>query len=114
MKEFLQRLKSTPESIAFSDTIATIDAHYEFTPTAFKNGDLQNEAGQNNGSCKIFHFARINALTEEETLHCFGAYYREDVLKHPEGSDHKNIRNFMKTGWSGVAFHGDALSPKQD
>ncbi len=114
MKEFLQRLKSSPESIAFSDTIAAIDANYDFIPTQFKNGDLQNEAGQNNGSCKIFSFARINMLTEEQALHCFGAYYREDVLKHPEGTDHKNIRNFMKTGWSGLAFQGNALSPKKD
>ncbi len=112
MKEFLQRLESSPKSIAFADTIAAIDENYDFTPTQFRNGDLQNEAGQNNGSCKIFSFARINALTEEQTLHCFGSYYREDVLKHPEGTDHKNIRNFMKTGWDGIAFEGNALSLK--
>ncbi len=112
MKQFLQKLEASPGSIAFSDTIATIDANYEFTPTAFNNGELHNEAGQNNGSCKIFSFAKLHMLTEEQTLHCFGAYYREDVLKHPEGTDHQNIRNFMKTGWEGISFQDNALALK--
>ena len=114
MKQFLQRLIATPESIAFSDIIAVIDANYEFIPTVFRNGELQNEAGQNNGSCKVFSFASLHGLTREQTLHCFGAYYRDDVLKHPEGTDHLNIRNFIKTGWEGIAFQGNALSLKSD
>ena len=110
---FLQRLNEAPASTAFSDTIATIDAHYDFTPTAFKNGGLLNEAGQNNGSCKIFSFARMHNLSVQQTLHCFGDYYRKDVLGTPEGSDHQNIRNFMKTGWEGIRFKGEALKPKR-
>jgi hypothetical protein len=106
---FLKRLKETPGSIAFNDTIALIDAMYEFTPTAFTNGALHSEAGQNNGSCKIFSFARLQRLTPQQTLHCFGDYYRKDVLGNPEGSDHQNIRNFMKSGWEGISFEGEAL-----
>jgi len=106
---FLQRLRETPEQIEFADTIATIEAHYDYTPTAFKNGDLDNAAGQNGGSCKIFAFARLQGLSQDETLACFGRYYRDDVLKHPEATDHQNIRNFMRSGWSGVAFGGEAL-----
>lgn len=112
MKQFLQILETSPESIAFSDTIAVIDAHYDFTPSAFGNGELQNEAGQNNGSCKVFSFARLHKLTAQQTLYCFGSYYRDDVLKHPQGTDHQNIRNFLKTGWDGIAFQGSALTPK--
>jgi len=112
MKQFLQTLATAPEGIAFNDTIAVIDAHYDFTPTAFGNGELQNEAGQNNGSCKVFSFAKSHNLTPEQTLYCFGAYYRDDVLKHPLGTDHQNIRNFMKSGWDGVVFQGSALTPK--
>jgi hypothetical protein len=26
---------------------------------------------------------------------------------------HKNIRNFMKTGWDGIAFYGEALELKK-
>ncbi len=112
MKQFLDTLETAPDSLAFNDTLAVIDAHYDFTPTAFRNGELQNEAGQNNGSCKVFSFARLLNLTPEQTLHCFGAYYRDDVLKHPQGTDHQNIRNFMKSGWDGIAFQGCALTPK--
>lgn len=109
---FLQRLAETPDAIAFSDTIATIEALYDFAPTAFRNGGLFNEAGQNNGSCKIFSFAQLHRLSAQQTLHCFGDYFRKDVLGNPEGADHQNIRNFMRTGWAGIAFDGRALTPK--
>jgi len=114
MKQYLQTLETAPESISFNDTIAVIDSHYDFTPSAFRNGEMQNEAGQNNGSCKVFSFARMHRLTQQQTLHCFGSYYRDDVLKHPQGSDHQNIRNFIKTGWRGIAFEGNALTLKKE
>jgi hypothetical protein len=109
---FLQRLNDAPASIAFNDTIAIIDALYDFTPTAFSNGDLHSAAGQNSGSCKIFSFGKLHGLAPQQTLACFGDYYRKDVLGNPEGSDHQNIRNFMKTGWDGIKFEGAALRPK--
>ena len=110
---FLKKLSDTPESVTFDDTMAVIEASYTFTPTAFTNGDVKNEAGQNNGSCKLFAFALLKQLTEAQTLACFGAYYRDDVLKHPAGTDHQNIRNFMKTGWAGVKFDGMPLQHKK-
>lgn len=109
---FLQHLRDTPNQIEFADTIAAIEAHYVYTPTAFRNGDVENAAGQNGGSCKIFAFAKLQALTPEQTLACFGRYYREDVLQHPDASDHQNIRNFMRSGWQGIDFQGQALAPR--
>lgn len=109
---FLAQLTQTPEQIEFSDTMAVIDAHYHFIPTAFTNGHLLNQANQNNGSCKIFAFGLLNDLSAEQVLACFGGYYREDVLLHPEADDHQNIRNFMVSGWKGIQFDGEALSPK--
>jgi hypothetical protein len=109
---FLDKLHTHPESIAFDDTMATVDVSYEFTPASFTNGDVKNEAGQNSGSCKLFAFALLNRLSEAQTLACFGAYYRDDVLKRPEGTDHQNIRNFMKHGWAGVKFDRMPLQPK--
>jgi hypothetical protein len=106
---FLQKLKQIPEAITFAETIATIESNYNFTPTAFQNGNQHNAAGENSGSCKLFAFAKLQNLTPEETLACFGAYYFEDVLKTPEGTDHQNIRNFMITGWDGIQFEGTAL-----
>ena len=112
LNEFLQRLNDAPDSIAFSDTLALIESLYDFTPTRFSNGGLVSEAGQNSGSCKIFSFAQLHGLSAQQTLHCFGAYYRRDVLKHPQGTDHQNIRNFMATGWAGIVFQGSALHAK--
>ncbi|OWW21661.1 HopJ type III effector protein [Noviherbaspirillum denitrificans] len=112
LDDFLHTLNKAPESIAFDDTMAVIAAHYDFTPAAFTNGETRNEAGQNSGSCKLFAFAKLNQLSKEQTLACFGAYYRDDVLKNPQGSDHQNIRNFMKHGWEGVKFDNIPLTAK--
>ena len=113
LKSFLQRLGDAPENVTFDETMAVIDALYDFTPTSFGNGSLKNEAGQNNGSCKLFSFAGLHRLTPQQTLHCFGDYYRKDVLEHQEGTGHQNIRNFIKGGWEGIEFNGDALTQKK-
>jgi hypothetical protein len=110
--KLLQAIQELPDTIAFSEVITYIDTHYDFTPTRFVNGDTVNEAGQNNGSCKIFSFARLNELTVAQTLALFGDYYRIDVLGNPDGTDHQNIRNFMLKGWEGIQFDGDALKAK--
>ena len=112
INSFLEKLNKTPESIDFADTIAVIEENYVFEPTAFENGVLHNAAGENSGSCKLFAFAELQNLSEAATLSCFGAYYYNDVLKNPEGTNHQNIRNFMKTGWDGIAFYGSALVSK--
>ncbi|WP_294240139.1 HopJ type III effector protein [uncultured Chryseobacterium sp.] len=104
-----ESLEKSADDIQFNDVIAFIDEHYDFTPTKFTNGNAVNEAGQNNGSCKVFSFAQLNDLSQQQTLNLFGEFYREDVLKNPEGTDHQNIRNFMQTGWEGISFEGKAL-----
>lgn len=105
----IQQLKQDPENIEFNDVNSFIDEHYDFIPTPFKNGNLINEANQNNGSCKVFSFAKLNNLSKDETLFLFGEFYREDVLKNPDGNDHQNIRNFIAFGWKGISFEGEAL-----
>lgn len=112
INNFIEKIKSTPNSVDFKDSMAVIEANYNFTETAFKNGDTYNEAGKNSGSCKIFAFAKLNNLNKEETLACFGDYYRKDVLENPNNTDHANIRNFMKHGWDGINFEGEALNLK--
>ena len=99
------------EYVEFEDVMATINEHFNYTPSAFQNGSVENAAGQNEGSCKIFAFAKLNGLDKLPTLACFGRFYR-DVLATPEGSDHGNIRNFMLSGWDGIRFEAEALSAK--
>lgn len=108
----LQQLLQYPENIMFNDVISFIDERYDFTPTKFTNGNTVNEADKNNGSCKVFSFAKLNDLSKDETLSLFGDFYRNDVLKNPTGSDHQNIRNFMQFGWDGISFEGEALKQK--
>lgn len=108
-QSLLAQLTSNPEAIAFSDVISVIDNEYAFTPTAFRNGEQFNNANENNGSCKIMSFAKLNNVAAEHVLNLFGDFYRIDVLQHPEGKDHQNIRQFMIHGWQGIEFEGTAL-----
>ena len=112
LQTFLDKLNDCPESIEFAETMETIETNYTFIESRFTNGATVNEAGQNSGSCKLFAFAMLNKLTKEQTLACFGRYYRVDVLENPDADDHQNIRNFMKYGWDGIAFDREALVSK--
>ena len=112
LEKFLEKLNTQPESIEFTETMSVIENQYQFTETAFTNGEQSNAAGENSGSCKLFSFAKLNQLSEAQTLACFGAYYRDDVLAHPDADDHQNIRQFMTNGWSGVKFSAEALAIK--
>jgi hypothetical protein len=116
LQSLLQQIEQSPQNIAFDEVIEVINAHYHYTPTGFHNGigddALWNEPGTNAGSCRIFAFARLNKLDEDSTLACFGHFYRDDVLKFPERADHGNIRRFMRDGWSGIRFTGEALKAR--
>ncbi len=104
------------EVVSFDEAIAVITAYYHYQPTEFCNGLneqlLVNQAGTNEGSCKIFAFAQINKLDQQQTLNLFGDYYRLDVLNDPNGTGHQNIRSFMHYGWDGIRFDGVALTAK--
>ncbi len=115
LADFINRVKSG-QGVSFTQTMAIIDEYYIYQATAFHNGlgsdRLSNAAGSNEGSCKIFAFARLHNLDKQQTLQLFGDYYQQ-VLAAPNGADHGNIRNFMRYGWDGIAFEGIALTAKQ-
>lgn len=112
----LDTIRNHPGAVVFNDVLYLIATHYHYTPSRFTNGAgdemVINEAGKNEGSCKLFAFAKLNGLNEAETLACFGHYYRDDVLKHPDGDNHPNIRTFMRHGWSGIHFDQSPLVAK--
>jgi len=112
INDFISRLKSFPASIGFADTMQLIDDFYIYQPTAFRNGDIINAAGSNEGSCKILAFARLQNFSKEQTLNCFGDYYRVEVLQHPDSDNHPNIRQFMRTGWDAVQINDTVLKIK--
>lgn len=105
--EFLQAIKQ-PEH-RFADTLAFIDANYQYTACAFDNAGLHNAAGSNQGSCKIFGLALLENLCTHDALLAFGEHYRH-VLATPDGSDHANIRQLLKHGLESVHFNQLPLS----
>jgi len=114
LPEFLQKIAAA-DSISFDETQSMILDNYQYQPVAFHNGmgkqRLSNAAGSNEGSCRIFAFAKIHAFNKAQTLNLFGEHYQH-VLQNPHGSGHQNIRNFIKFGWAGIAFDDEALTPK--
>lgn len=116
LETLLDLLDNKPTQVNFPDVIALIDSLYIFTPSEFTNGQgestVTNAKGSNEGSCKIFAFGLEQKLSEQQTLNCFGHYYREDVLNNPTGEDHANIRTFMQYGWDGIHFSNSALQLK--
>mmetsp|Transcript_3682 Transcript_3682/g.7719 ORF Transcript_3682/g.7719 Transcript_3682/m.7719 type:complete len:213 (+) Transcript_3682:44-682(+) len=109
---FNANLEMDGSDIMFKDVIEMIEKNYETGLLEFKNGDLLNKQGENEGSANILSYAALSNLDKENTLKLWGEYYR-DVKANPDGTDHQNIRNFMKTGWEGVPFeNGISLTKK--
>jgi Tfp pilus assembly protein PilE len=113
MKEQLLTLLASlkDNSTKFTKVIQFIETYYQHQTTAFKNGDAYNEATQNQGSAKVFGFAKINNLSAADTLYLFAEHYQA-VLADPNGTDHQNIRQFIAHGWDGIVFEGVALIAK--
>ncbi|MGN6416598.1 MAG: HopJ type III effector protein [Pseudobacter sp.] len=107
--ELIEKLKTN--SILFKDVLEFIDARYQHQPAGFKNGETYNEPTQNQGSARVFAFAKLNELSKEDTLFLFAEHYQA-VLGTPEAVDHQNIRQFIQHGWSGIVFEGEALTAK--
>ncbi len=113
LEQFLDLLNNTPEQVTFEQTQQVIAEHYTYRKVAFDNNGLQSSEQQNQGSCKIFAFAQLHRLTKAQTLHCFGAYYRIDVLTNPNNDDHSNIRQLMQetSDLNNVKFASPPLVP---
>ena len=113
MAEFREKLADN--SVQFSETLALVEKWYDLHPTPFKNGlddqAVENAQGQNEGSLKVFALGRLNGFTPEQALASFGEHYR-DVQATPDGTDHQNIRQFMRHGWKGIQFDAVPLTLK--
>lgn len=113
MKEkVVELLASIKEgTVKFADVINFIETFYQYQPAAFTNGEAYNQATQNQGSAKVFAFAKLNELEEKDTLLLFAEHYQA-VLASPQATDHQNIRQFMANGWGGIRFESEALFQK--
>ena len=111
---FIKQIKDN-QPIAFHETLSIIEHYYTYQPCEFSNGlgndKVVNKAETNEGSCKLFSFAKLHHLNQQQTLNLFGEHY-QSVLAEPEATAHQNIRNFIKYGWDGIVFLTDALQKK--
>lgn len=105
--DFRQQLQKADHQ--FADTLAFIEKNYIFKVTAFRNGNVENNKGQNEVSCKILALAILEDFTDQEALLAFAEHYRS-VLANPNGDDHQNIRALQKTGLKAVNFDEFPLS----
>ena len=69
LQDFRARLHH--EQFQFAETLAFIAEHYDYQPSAFRNGAVESAAGQNEGSCKTLGLALLEGLSLEETLRAF-------------------------------------------
>jgi hypothetical protein len=95
----------------FAETLAFVEAWYDFTPTAFRNGDVPNQIDQNQGSAKVFALSQLLEMSKEQTLGCFGEHYR-DVLATPEVDNHHNLRRVLREGNGNIEFDQFPLQAK--
>lgn len=109
LKDFRASLRN--RNHPFSKTLAFIESTYDYRPSRFVNGSLENPAGENEGSCKTLGMALLEGFSTEEALLAFGEHYQA-VLANPGGSDHRNIRALMETGLPGVRFDTPPLTRK--
>lgn len=72
----------------FAEVMETIDKYYESQLLEFRNGDIVNKQGENEGSAKIFSYAALSELDKETTLKLFGEHYHS-VKENPDGTDHQ-------------------------
>jgi len=104
-------IKSKGRELQFQEVLAHIADRYNYSPAAFQNGTLKNSKEENQGSAKVFYFAKLNNLSPEETLGLFAEHY-QNVLDNPAGEGHQNIRQFMSNGWDGILFEQEVLVKK--
>ncbi|WP_339843741.1 HopJ type III effector protein [uncultured Halopseudomonas sp.] len=92
----------------FADTLSFIDSYYLYQPSGFDNGPVRNNAGENQGSCKVLAMALDLGLNDLQTLQCFAEHY-QSVLASPDGHDHANIRALCDHGLAAVTFDSSPL-----
>ena len=73
LSKLLAKLEN--KSLDFASVLAIIDSYYDYRPTEFVNGEVHNAAGENEGSAKVFGFALLNHLTQQDTLKLFAEHY---------------------------------------
>ena len=88
---FNANVEMNADDLKFEEVIELIDTHYEYGLVEFKNGDIVNKQGENEGSAKLLSYAALAGMDKETTL---------KVSHHrPESKGHVAGYNFSNTCW---------------
>jgi hypothetical protein len=109
LPDFLAAIET--DTHQFSSTLAFINQWFDFTPSAFRNGNVSNNADQNQGSCRVLSMALMLGLSTAQALKCFGEHYR-DVLATPGVDNHHNLRRLQAEGLVDIHFDHPPLQRK--
>lgn len=65
---FNANVEMDANDLMFEDVIEMIDTHYESQLLEFKNGDILNKQGENEGSAKLLSYAALSNMDKDTTL----------------------------------------------
>ena len=65
---FNANVEMSADDLMFEDVMELIDTHYESQLLEFKNGDILNKQGENEGSAKLLSYAALSNMDKETTL----------------------------------------------
>lgn len=65
---FNANVEMSADDLQFEDVMELIDKYYESQLLEFKNGDIVNKQGENEGSAKLLSYAALSNLDKETTL----------------------------------------------
>ena len=65
---FNANVEMDADDLKFEEVIELIDEHYESGLIEFKNGDIVNKQGENEGSAKVLSYAALSEMDKDTTL----------------------------------------------
>ena len=65
---FNANVEMSGDELTYEEVIEMIDENYESGLIEFKNGDMVNKQGENEGSSKILSYAALSGMDKETTL----------------------------------------------
>ena len=72
---FNANVEMDADNLMFEEVIEMIDTYYEPGLLEFKNGDMLNKQGENEGSAKVLSYAALSGFDKETTLKVCSMYH---------------------------------------
>jgi hypothetical protein len=83
-----RKIRSTPKAITFAETMAVIEDHYTFEPTALKTA-YNIMLPEKTQDLVNYFLCGTSGTNSRRNFSLLCAYYFEDVIGNPNGTDHQ-------------------------